>query len=301
MTAQKLKKLTSFIDSPYPTFTHPTPSECERVTTLLSQLHGPAVRPVGKPIDDSSAGASCGAVPSIIDALIRTILSQNTTSKNSSAAKLNLDKTFGKGNWTAMARASHSELEDAIRVAGLAPSKTLTIKNVLSTAFDTYGEYSLDHLHEATNEDAMRELISFKGVGPKTASCVLLFCMARDSFAVDTHVFRLAKSLGWVPKTAGREETYGHLDAKIPAEFKYPLHTLLITHGKRCARCSAHRKSGLLPADKCPLIGLSKTKKEQGVKEEVDEEEEDDEKVVKGPKIPDDLKKQVSELKQEPE
>jgi len=30
--------------------------------------------------------------------------------------------------------------------------------------------------------------MEFDGVGPKTASCVLLFCLRRDSFAVDTHV-----------------------------------------------------------------------------------------------------------------
>lgn len=298
LAAAKLRKLTSFVASPYPDFKHPTPEECKKVVDLLSKLHGPAVRPKGKPIDDKSFGAACGQVPSIIDALVRTILSQNTTSKNSTAAKLNLDKTFGKGNWKAMHEASNADLEDAIRIGGLAPSKTLTIKNVLASALEEYGEFSLDHLHEESNDDAMRKLISFKGVGPKTASCVLLFCMARDSFAVDTHIFRLSKSLGWVPQKAGREETYGHLDIKIPAEYKYPLHALLITHGKRCGRCSAHRKSGLIPANECPLIGISKTKKEEGIKEE--EDDEDDEEVVDGVKqeddLPDDLKKTMAKI-----
>ncbi|CCG82091.1 Putative uncharacterized protein [Taphrina deformans PYCC 5710] len=279
LAAQKLRKLTSFVASPYPNFAHPTPGECERVVELLSRLHGPAVRPEGRPIDDTSAGAACGQVPSVLDALVRTILSQNTTSKNSTAAKRRLDETFGKGNWRAMHEAPAGDVEDAIRVGGLAPSKTATIKNVLKTAMETYGTFSLDHLHAVPNDEAMRELVSFKGVGPKTASCVLLFCMARDSFAVDTHVFRLSKALGWVPRTAGREETYGHLDLKIPAEFKYPLHTLLITHGKRCGRCSAHRKSGLLDPADCPLIGLSKTVKEEGgpIKKEEEEEEEEEE------------------------
>lgn len=272
LAAAKLKKLTSFIESPYPDFKRPTPEECKKVVDLLSKLHGPAIRPKGKPIDDKSRGAACGQVPSILDALVRTILSQNTTSKNSTEAKLNLDKTFGKGNWAAMHAASSAEVEDAIRIGGLAPSKTATIKNVLASALEEFGDFSLDHLHEQSNDNAMRKLISYKGVGPKTASCVLLFCMARDSFAVDTHVFRLSKSLGWVPQKAGREETYGHLDVKIPGEYKYPLHTLLITHGKRCGRCSAHRKSGLLPANECPLIGISKTKKEEGVKAEEEEE-----------------------------
>lgn len=295
LAAAKLKKLTSFVQSPYPDFKHPTSQECKKVVDLLSELHGPAIRPEGKPIDDKSYGAACGAVPSILDALVRTILSQNTTSKNSTAAKHNLDKTFGKGNWKAMHEASSAEVEDAIRIGGLAPSKTATIKNVLATALEEYGTFSLDHLHEESNDDAMRKLISFKGVGPKTASCVLLFCMARDSFAVDTHVFRLSKSLGWVPQRAGREETYGHLDVTIPGEYKYALHTLLITHGKRCGRCSAHRKSGLLPANECPLIGISKTLKEEGVKEEEDDEEVD---VVKREEdLPADVRKTLQKVK----
>jgi endonuclease III len=89
---------------------------------------------------------------------------------------------------------------------------------------------SLDYVHQMADDEAMRELESFPGVGPKSASlsmpavchvqqltcerppasrspaasCVLLFCLERDSFAVDTHVFRLSKALGWVPTRATR-------------------------------------------------------------------------------------------------
>jgi len=58
---------------------------------------------------------------------------------------------------------------------------------------------SLDHLHTMDNDTAFNKLIGYPGVGPKTASCVLLFCMQRPSFAVDTHVFRLTRWLGWTP------------------------------------------------------------------------------------------------------
>ena len=36
-----------------------------------------------------------------------------------------------------------------------------------------------------------------------------------------------------------RNTTYSHCDARIPDEFKYPLHQLLIKHGKVCPRCRA--------------------------------------------------------------
>ena len=88
----------------------------------------------------------------------------------------------------------------------------------------------------------MRELISFKGVGPKTASCVLLFCVGRDSFAVDTHVHRLTGMLGWRPGTASRDETFAHLDVRIPDELKYGLHVLFVEHGRKCPECKAGGK-----------------------------------------------------------
>ena len=44
------------------------------------------------------------------------------------------------------------------------------------------------------------ELRGYKGVGAKTISCVLMFCLGRHDFPVDTHVWKIAIALGWVPK-----------------------------------------------------------------------------------------------------
>lgn len=46
----------------------------------------------------------------------------------------------------------------------------------------------MDYLSTMTDAEVMKELVSFDGVGPKTASCVMLFNLSRDSFAVDTLV-----------------------------------------------------------------------------------------------------------------
>lgn len=60
----------------------------------------------------------------------------------------------------------------------------------------------------------------FKGVGPKTVACVMMFCLARDEFPVDTHVWRISKSLGWVPAKASREDTYKHMNIRVPADIR---------------------------------------------------------------------------------
>lgn len=98
---------------------------------------------------------------------------------------------------------------------------------------------TLDYVHAMSANAAFAKLITFPGIGVKTASCTLLFCMQRPSFAVDTHVFRLCKWLGWVPQNATRDTTFAHCDVRVPDELKYSLHQLLIKHGKECGRCRA--------------------------------------------------------------
>lgn len=91
---------------------------------------------------------------------------------------------------------------------------------------------SLALRRELTDEAAKQALLRFKGVGAKTASCVLMFCLRRADFPVDTHVWKIALALSWVPKSFGRDETYAHLNGRVPAEIKHALHVLLVKHGK---------------------------------------------------------------------
>ncbi len=55
------------------------------------------------------------------------------------------------------------------------------------------GEVSLEHLRSMPSEQIKAELKRFKGVGAKTIACVLMFCLGRDEFAVDTHVLEIGK------------------------------------------------------------------------------------------------------------
>ncbi|EON66421.1 hypothetical protein W97_05518 [Coniosporium apollinis CBS 100218] len=188
-----------------------------------------------------------------------------------------LQSGVGKGSvdWDAVRRADLADVFEAIKSGGLADVKSKDIKKILDMVYAENqarrkalttsssampagaensskeatdaeiaradeGVLSLDHLHQMESEDAFQHLIKYPGIGPKTASCVLLFCLQRPSFAVDTHVFRLCKWLGWVPPDkATRNTTYAHCEVRVPDELKYPLHQLLIKHGKSCPRCRA--------------------------------------------------------------
>jgi endonuclease-3 len=243
----------------------PTPDECWYATTELAKLH-PEV------VDRNEERRrtlleSCGMRNSVLDAVVSTMLSQNTTDANSKAAYASLQKTFGKDDWhTAVAQFENiSKLEAAIRVAGLAKTRAERIQRMLQTLMEEQqGDKdapSLEYLHKLSNEEIKTELSRFKGLGPKTISCVLLFGLARENeFPVDTHVWRITQKMGWLPNAAAsssREGAYQHLNATIPNDVKLDLHCLLVLHGKVCHSCAAKGRPQFPPADgsrlSCPL------------------------------------------------
>ena len=141
-----------------------------------------------------------------------------------------------------------------LQVGGLADIKGRRLQAILDTLAAERGECSLEHLRALPPADAKAELERFKGVGKKTAACVLLFALqarrARragmprrgratigrpagtlaapdlvcrclpgpqvDDFAVDTHVWEISKALGWCPSNATRDQAYEHLNALVP-------------------------------------------------------------------------------------
>lgn len=259
----------SLAEGPFPSFPRPSSLECDLAHRILASLHGSQVRPAE--VIASTTRAGCGDSPSVLDALVRTILSQNTSDGNSTRAKLSMDAEYGGSDlWDEIVTGGRARLQEAIRCGGLSQVKSKVIIQILEQAKAKYGEYSLDHLHKASTGDAMEELLSFDGVGPKTASCVLLFCLERDDFAVDTHVHRITGLLGWRPKNSSREQTYHHLNKRIPDEHKYGLHILLVTHGKRCDECKAGGKgAGECELRKAFVGGAIKGEVEGVVKDEI--------------------------------
>ncbi|PBP28208.1 base excision DNA repair protein [Diplocarpon rosae] len=114
---------------------------------------------------------------------------------------------------------------------------------------------TMHYIFEMSDEDVMEELLQYHGVGVKTASCVMLFCLQRSSFAVDTHVHRLCRWLGWVPthvtlrenhpsRLTSENETFSHCNVRVPDHLKYGLHQLFIKHGQDCYKCVAGTKMG---------------------------------------------------------
>lgn len=175
--------------------------------------------------------------------LVSTILSQNTNDTNRDRAYERMRARFP--TWEAVRDAPLADLIEAIRPAGLAPTKAPRIQEALRRITAERGKLSLDFLADMPLEEARAWLLSIPGVGPKTAAIVLLFAFGRPAFPVDTHIHRVARRLGLIPPRATREQAHVLLEQLIPPNLYYPLHLNLIALGRdvchprnpECARC----------------------------------------------------------------
>ncbi|NIQ57587.1 MAG: hypothetical protein GWN85_30215, partial [Gemmatimonadetes bacterium] len=102
-----------------------------------------------------------------------TILSQNTSDTNRDRAYAALRSRFP--DWAAVLNAPREEVEEAIRPAGLWQQKARVLQETLASILEDQGELDLSVLDEMSNDEALDYLTGFRGVGIKTAACVLCF------------------------------------------------------------------------------------------------------------------------------
>jgi endonuclease III len=190
-----------------------------------------------------------------VDELVLTILSQNTNDTNRDRAYRSLRERFPVLDMAS--DADPAEIEDAIRVGGLARSKGANIKTILSDLRKKHGRVTLDHLKDMDPEEAFSELVSMKGVGTKTAACVMIFSLGQPFFPVDTHIHRICIRLGLVGPGTDRERTQTFMDAIVPDEWKYDGHLLMIEHGRRLCRARGPDCPHCPLQERCPRVGVT--------------------------------------------
>lgn len=193
--------------------------DIKRIIRLLEQEYGlPRWRVRGDPV----------AV------LVQTILSQNTSDRNSEPAFRRLMGSFP--GWEEITEASEGEIARCIQSGGLARVKARYIREALAEIKRRHGSFDLTFLKEMSVEDARKWLMELPGVGMKTASCVLLFGLRMPALPVDTHVFRVASRLGLIKQGTSTEKAHRELESMVAPEDVYRFHVLLITHGRRACR-----------------------------------------------------------------
>jgi endonuclease-3 len=189
-----------------------------------------------------------------LDELIATILSQNTSDVNSDRAFRRLKERFP--TWMEVLEADPKEVYEAIKPAGLGAIKTPRIQQTLEEILVQRGELSLDFLADMEMDEARGWLCSLKGIGPKTAACVLMFALDMPALPVDTHVHRVSRRLGLIGPRISAEKAHYLLESVVPPKAVLPFHINMIRHGRRVCRALNPQCTGCPLYDLCDRVGV---------------------------------------------
>ena len=141
-------------------------------------------------------------------------------------------------------------LKEHIKTIGLFNTKA---KNVIALSEMLVAK----HGGEVPNDrDA---LVALPGVGRKTANVVLNCAFGAETFAVDTHIFRLGNRTG-LAKGKNVDAVEKALDKNVPQPFRVGAHHWLILHGRyickartpECWRCPVADLCGFKPKTPAP-------------------------------------------------
>jgi endonuclease III len=180
--------------------------------------------------------------------LISCLLSLRTQDKNTKKAS---EKLFAVADTPEkISILPVKKIERLVYSSGHYKKKARTIKNISKILIEKF---------KGKVPNTKQELLSMKGIGPKTANIVLSFAFNKSVLPIDTHCHRIPNRLGWV-KTKNPEQTEKELEKILPRKYWKEFNTTFVLFGKTicqpispwCSKC---------PVEKyCEKIGVKKSR-----------------------------------------
>jgi endonuclease-3 len=107
--------------------------------------------------------------------------------------------------------------------------------------------------------DKKEDLLSIKGVGPKTANIVLAFAFNQLVLPIDTHCHRIPNRLGWI-KTKTPEQTEKELEKILPKIYWADFNAIFVQFGRdicqpvspKCSECPINQY--------CKRVGVERSR-----------------------------------------
>lgn len=186
------------------------------------------------------------------ETLVRTIIAQHTSSPNKERALAALRERFPV--WDMLADAPRLEIVDAIYSAGLAHQKAKRLQRMTRQILDERGDLDLSFLEDMPLEEARAWLTELPGVGPLTASLVLLFALGRPALPVNTGLYRCAKRIGLIPPNVGAGRAHEVLQAAIDSEDVYAFHVNMVRHARGICRAGRPQCGDCALAPYCEYV-----------------------------------------------
>jgi len=103
------------------------------------------------------------------------------------------------------------------------------------------------------------ELLSIKGIGPKTANIVLAFAFQQQVLPIDTHCHRIPNRLGWV-KTKTPEQTEKELEKILPKKYWNKFNGIFVLFGQTICQPISPWCSKCPIEEYCPKINVNKSR-----------------------------------------
>jgi endonuclease-3 len=180
--------------------------------------------------------------------LISCLLSLRTQDKNTEIASSRLFAVAQTPR--EILKLSTKKLERLIYSSGHYKKKARVLKSVSKEILERFN---------GKVPDTREELLSIKGIGPKTANIVLSFAFGKEVLPIDTHCHRIPNRLGWV-KTKKPEQTEKELEKILPRKYWKEFNGIFVLFGKticvpispKCSECPIKKY--------CKRIGVTKSR-----------------------------------------
>lgn len=145
---------------------------------------------------------------------------------------------------------SRKDLEKIVFKTGFYKNKARTLQEVSATLLERFG---------GKVPETLDELMSIKGVGPKTANLVLGLAFGKPAICVDTHVHRISNRLGLIA-TKTPEKTEEALKKVLPKKYWTAWNKYLVIWGQnicvpispKCSQCVLNKI--------CKRVGVTKSR-----------------------------------------
>lgn len=180
--------------------------------------------------------------------LVSTIISLRTKDEVTMAASKRLFRIAPSAK--RLAETPTRAIEKAIYPAGFYKTKAKTLREVARRLRENYN---------GRVPDSVEELLTFKGVGRKTATLVVSLGYGKPAICVDTHVHRVSNRLGLIATKTPDESEFALMDL-LPRKYWIGYNELLVSFGQRicvpvsprCSECPLRRS--------CPRVGVSRSR-----------------------------------------
>jgi len=186
--------------------------------------------------------------PNAFKILISCLLSLRTQDKNTEKTSKNLFAVADTPE--KISKLSTKKLEKLIYSSGHYKKKARVLKHVSQELINKFN---------SKVPNTKEELLSIKGIGPKTANIVLAFAFDELVLPIDTHCHRIPNRLGWV-KTKTPEKTEKALEKILPKKYWKEFNGVFVLFGKTicqpispwCSKCPIEKH--------CPKINVKRSR-----------------------------------------